>query len=362
MKFKLSIFIAINLFLSLTAASAVTILPGLTLLIWGTIELKSEAWSQFQATSAPRVLSATDQVRPAPDKSATILCADLSSKNVPTGGPYQIKSLCPTTSEQPLTGGDGSYVPPRGGNNSLIPYIISPRKTQILTPRPLIRWNAVPGARRYTVQLLDSTGTIWTKEVQGTEVRYPGNPALQTGVSYALIVKGDTGTSSSDEGIPGLAFRLLDADAAKRLETAVQGLQQPDLPDEAKVFAEVYLYQSNQLFAEAIERLEPTTNSVQANASSHRLQGDLYLQVRLNQLAKDAYLRAITLAQREGDLETLAAAQVSLGGVYLVFRDREAAVKEWLTARQVYVQLEGRDSERVRAIEAQISALALQAD
>jgi hypothetical protein len=362
MKFKLSIFIAINLFLSLTAASAVTIFPGLTLLIWGTIELKSEAWSQFQAASAPRVLSATDQVRPAPDKSATILCADLSSKNVSTGGPYQIKSLCPTTSEQPLTGGDGRYVPPRGGNDSLIPYIISPRKTQILTPRPLIRWNAVPGARSYTVHLLDSTGTIWTKEVQGTEVRYPGSPALQTGVSYALIVKGDPGSSSSDEGIPGLAFRLLDADAAKRLEAAVQGLQQPDLPDEAKVFAEVYLYQSNQLFAEAIEHLETTASSNQANAAIHRLRGDLYLQVRLNQLAKDAYLRAIALAPREGDLETLAEAQAALGGVYLVFRDREAAVAAWQAAKRGYIQLEGTNSERARAIETQISDLTLQAN
>lgn len=357
MKLRLSILIAVGVVMPIAATSAVAIIPGLNLLIWGTIELRREAWPQFRVTSAPQRLDATDQVRPAPNKSATILCSDLSSRDVSTGGPYRLDSLCPQSGVQVLPGSEGGFLPTRGGSDPLIPYIISPRKTKILTDRPLIRWNPVPDATRYTVQLLDPSGSVWEAEVSEAEVRYPGNPVLQPGISYAVVVTADTGVSSGNEGIPGLAFRLLDADAVQRVESSTEEVLQRNLPDGAKVFTLAYAYQNSELFAEAIERLEGIENRDDATAASHRLLGDLYIQVRLNLLAKDAYLKAVELAQREEDLKTQAEAQAALGEMYLILQDRDTAIQFLREAASTYRSLEGENSERVQQLEERIAAL-----
>jgi hypothetical protein len=62
--------------------------------------------------------------------------------------------------------------------NPLIPYIISPRCTLVLNPLPMLRWNGVPGASRYTVSLIGDEDVLWETDVSETEVVYSGEPAL----------------------------------------------------------------------------------------------------------------------------------------------------------------------------------------
>jgi tetratricopeptide (TPR) repeat protein len=90
---------------------------------------------------------------------------------------------------------------------------------------------------------------------------------------------------------------------------------------------------------------------------TYSLLGELYRQVKLNLYAKDAYLKAADLAQEEGDLEAQAEAQAALGDIYVVLKDRTAAVEAFSKAKIAYVALEGNEAAQVRKITEQIAKL-----
>jgi hypothetical protein len=168
----------------------------------------------------------------------------------------------------------------------------------------MLRWNAVPGASRYTVSLIvDEEDVLWETQVEGTEVVYSGESPLESGVDYLLMVEADTGASSLDDDSPDLGFSLLDENEATVVREAIEQLVKLDLADETKSFALANLYMLHDLKAEASATLEALEKQRSQTAAIYRTLGDLYLQVGLNPLASSRYLRATQLAAEAGDVE-----------------------------------------------------------
>ena len=214
------------------AASPVLAVPPM--LVAGQVERRRPSWKSFQLTKPVVFLDSEDWLRVRGKKQATLFCSDFSRRTVPAGRTLRVHNICPEVARSRGRRGSSTFGSARGGSDPLIPYIISPRKTAILTDKPVFSWNAVPGARRYRVRLRGPDGILWQQDVVGTSVVYPRTPALQPGIAYAPIVEADTGTTSLDEGIAGLGFQRLEADKIEKIQTEVQQIVTQDLPDEAK--------------------------------------------------------------------------------------------------------------------------------
>jgi hypothetical protein len=167
----------------------------------------------------------------------------------------------------------------------------------------MLRWNAVRSASRYAVSLIADEEVLWQTQVEGTEVVYSGESPLEPGVDYLLMVEADTGTSSLEEESPDLGFSLLDENEATVVREAVEQLVKLDLADETKSFALANLYRVHDLNAEAIATLEALVKRGSQIAAIYRTLGDLYLEVGLNSLAENYYMRASQLAAEAGEVE-----------------------------------------------------------
>lgn len=339
------------------AVPANGLLPTVFLLIVGKVELRRSGWPKFQLISAPRMLAANDWVRSSQD-SGRILCSDIRLRPIPKEGAL-VQSVCPQSAPPKIKYRSSQVGPTRGGTNPLLPFLISPRRTAILEEKPLFRWNAVPNATWYTVHLRGPTGVIWQAETHQTEIRYPDQPPLQPGIGYALIIQSSTGTSSTDEGIPGLGFRLLDRTQAQTIQAMTTEIAQQEMNEEAKAIALAHLYNGEELTSNAIQTLEVALAKGKRTPAIYQLLGDLYLQVRLNQLARDQYLQALNLVSKSSDPDVLANLQIKLSGVYLQLKQRQAAMVALKAARMNYMLLEGKQGERVKTIDKQLAELGL---
>ena len=300
--------------------------------IKGEVQLKRSEWNGYQRANVGDLLNPPDQLQLGAGASATIMCSNLSIWVLEGSSEAQVSDGCPTgilTQSRPNSIRDRTRAP-----NETIPYIISPRNTALLTNRPILLWNAVPGATRYRVRIQDAGLTLdWQTETSNTAIEYPGEPPLQSDSYYFLIVETDKGDSSEEEQGTNLGFTLLDQEKAESLQTEVAKLKKQQLAQEAEVLALAYLYQSYDLKAEAIELLEALLEQGSQTAAVYQLLGDLYLQVGLSQQAKSPYLKALEIGKQTKDIEGQAEAQVGLGKVaYGLGEDSEA--REWLTQAQ----------------------------
>ncbi|MGJ3250911.1 MAG: tetratricopeptide repeat protein [Elainellaceae cyanobacterium] len=358
MRLRIAIFIALGLTASVSASSAVAIIPRFNFLIAGRIELKRSNWSGFRSIGAPNRLNPDDEVRLQQGNSATILCSDLSRKDVPASGTYQLGRICPQAGLRILPGGSGGdYLPTRGGDDPLIPFVISPRKTQVLSDTPLIQWNSVPNATEYTVRVLSPDGVIWEDSISETQIRYPGIPALERGIRYAIEVRANTGTASTDEGIPGLAFSLVDEGIVQETTSEIASIAEQSLSVETEAYILAQVYRNKDLFTEAIATIEALNQESIQSSASYRLLGDIYLQVRLNLHAKDAYLKALEVAEDNLNIEEQAESLFALGNIYMVLNNIQEAIKCLEEAQNLYFVLEGNDSKTGQEIADQLAEL-----
>jgi len=306
--------------------------PGLNLIIAadGEVLLKRDSWTEFHPTSFGAMLYRGDQLQPAADANVVVLCENLTTWTVPSGSPSGLNNGCPQVPEPALVSPGGLIANTRGGTDPLIPYLISPRATKLLDPMPTLRWNAVPGASTYTLRI---SGIDWQEQTDATEFKYPGNPALQPGTDYLLIIEADNGKSSKDEGLPGLGFSLLPEPEADRVRADATRIDELNLSEAARGFALAQLYFGHHLYAEAIELLEESAVTNDQVTNVYRALGELYQQVGLLMQAELRYLHAVESAEAVGDVESATAAKASLGEVYLALGNKNEA-RDWLTQAQ----------------------------
>jgi len=330
--------------------------PGLNLLVaqQGEVLLKRAAWSDYHPTGFGTVLERGDLLKLSGEGAqAKVLCDNLTLWPVPGGAPAGLNSGCPQPPEPALTRG-GAKVGATRGVDPLVPYIISPRASKLLDNAPTLRWNDTGGGP-YTVQVRGGDLSWGQEEVAQTELAYPGEPALEPGVFYLLVVQDGQGRSSQDEGLKGLGFSLLEEAEAGRVRADAERITGLGLSSEAEALALARLYAGHGLIAEAVEILEGLVEEGSQQAAIHQALADLYGEIGLTLLAEPRYLEAVELAEAEGNVEGLAAAQACLGEIYAGLNNAEEAVR-WLSQAQANYERLG-DAQRASEIAERLGEL-----
>ncbi|HEY9602007.1 MAG TPA: hypothetical protein V6C85_10380 [Allocoleopsis sp.] len=179
-------------------------LVGSIIEVQGEVRLKRKEWLDYRKASIGAKLYPGDLLQPAPQARVIVQCADGKTIwSVPAGMISGATNGCPPQAV-PLSRTRGDIAPLRNAINPLIPYIISPRRTKLLNALPMLRWNAVLGASRYTVSLIADEDVLWETQAEETEVVYSGESPLESGVDYLLMVRANTGASSLGEESPDL--------------------------------------------------------------------------------------------------------------------------------------------------------------
>ncbi|MDY6784578.1 MAG: tetratricopeptide repeat protein [Cyanobacteriota bacterium] len=236
-----------------------------------------------------------------------------------------------------------------------IPYLISPRSTNILDGNPLLRWYPVEGATSYRVRVKRGNGElIWeVAEVRETEVRYGGEIPLEPGVYDVIVNVNDTGASSAEEELKGWKFRVLgDPDREEIQSLATQ--QTRGLTGEAKVLALAEFYASKELYADAIALLESRIAEGSATARVYHQLGDRYRDIRFPPLAAEYYLEAIAQMPTDAIAET-AELQGKLGTVYRLLQEPDKAINQLQQAQANYQTLG--NSRRAGELQVQIEQI-----
>lgn len=255
--------------------------------IKGEVQLMRHDETEYRPTNIGTDLYRGDLVQPAPGAVVIIYCAaDNITERLPNGVPSGVANLCtpviPLADDRRIYRGELSPLDPE------IPYLISPRATLLLDDRPLLRWNAVPGARSYQVKIIGPE-VSWETQVQTNYLKYPGDQPLQLGATYQIIVYSDNEASSLDEDSQGLEFTLLDRATGTQVRQEIKQLQLQQLTATAEALALAHLYSKHGLFAEAIATLETLIENGTQTAAIDRILGELYKQVGLIPLGDRQY-------------------------------------------------------------------------
>lgn len=244
---------------------------------------------------------------------------------------------------------------PRGPLDSLIPYIISPRRTLLLNDRPKLRWNKVPGVNTYNVSLVKGDRTIWETKVNVNEVVYPGTPQLEPGVEYLLVVKAENGRTSEEEKLGDRSFQMLPTTETQFVKGAIEQIDDRKIADKTKALQRAYFYIGSDLKSEAIETLEALVATGTQEVLVYRKLGDLYWQEGVTLLAENHYLKAHELASAAKDIGEQAQLEEALGEMYGAIGEKQEALR-WLTQAINSHKALG-NTQRVKELETQIAKL-----
>jgi hypothetical protein len=230
----------------------------------------------------------------------------------------------------------GRTVAPRGPLDPLVPYVISPRQTLLLSDRPVFRWNAVPGSDRYTVQLRNGETVVWTQQISTHELAYPASEeGLKPGIDYTLVIQSSNGHSSQEDTVAS-SFQVLaepEVEQIRQAETLFANQSNSD----ATALIKARFYQGAGLDAEAIATLEKHLQQGSQSPKLYRQLGELYVQSGLNLIAEN-YLRQASDFTAISPHEQ-AQIQMALGMLYQAIGEYSEA-KRWLTkAQQTYQQI-----------------------
>jgi len=321
----------------------------------GRVLLKREGWSNFRTVAAGTPLNHRDQLQAIGGETAKIICQGKSTHRVPSAQIYPVSYFCGIPNSRAYR--DRIFKPSNrtGGDDPTIPYLITPHRGEILDGQPTIRWNPVVGVSRYTVRVTGS-GVYWETQVSGTEVVYPGEPGLQPGEEYLVVVEADGMSSQLDKG-GEYRFRLVYPDVAQRVQDKIDAIAQLELSPEDQALAMADVYFNEDLHSSAIAILESLVKSGSETVAVYQLLGDLYGHEGLNLLAQERYEQAIEFAIASEDMEGQAAAQVGLAEVMNMLGEPEQAIRLFNQAKAGYEALG--DSQRVEELQMRTQELAV---
>ncbi|GCA73564.1 hypothetical protein MiTe_00380 [Microcystis aeruginosa NIES-2520] len=304
----------------------------------GKVTVKKPQWKKTLPASVGLTLSFDDKLEVAANASVKVYCSNQQTWTVKTGK-YIVSSGCPRgNSVISLPNSNNTTLRPPGNTEKVLaklPYLITPRETNIITNRPRMRWNAVPGATNYTIKI---DGVNWETQTNKTEIVYPGEPPLEAATLYRVTIKANNGASyPSDQKKVG--FIILDEQTKKTVLDALKTVQQQQLSPEEAGLVLAHLYRGYGLYGDAVEVLEGLVKQNSQVATVYQLLGDTYLKIGLPQLAKKPYDKALKLATNTQNLSVQAEIQAGLGIAYRLLGNKNEAI-QWLTkAKGTYNQL-----------------------
>jgi hypothetical protein len=312
----------------------------------GKVSVEKKQWKKSQPALIGLTLNSDDKLDLPANASVEVFCSN-GQTWIFKSGKHTVSSGCPSgNSVIRLPNSNNDTLRPVGTTEealSRLPYLITPRQTYILTNRPRLRWNTVPGVTKYTVKI---DGVNWEMKTSDSEIVYPGEFPLEEGRRYRITVEaGDSSSSLSDRVV---GFNLLDKQTKKLILDAVQSVQRQSSSSEAKELVLAYLYRGYGLYSDAIERLEGLVSQGSQKVLAYQLLGDSYLEIGLPQLAKKPYEQALELSTMD-NLSTQARIQEGLGKTYRLLGNEGAAVL-WLKKAKAGYELLG-DTLQVQELE-----------
>jgi len=284
----------------------------LAVLVEGNVSVKEKGWSNFAPVVFGTALQLGDLLRLEDTAHAKIICSDLTLHDLQPG---LVGIPCAGTRDL-LRSSEGSLINAtrNWSYDGSYPLVLSPRKTKLLSRNPILRWNAVPGAKSYRI-IVRSPKSSWSDVVTTTQTIYPDSaPELQPGTDYKLIVETKDQSSSSEPGL-GLGFSLLDRNEAKAVTEQEARINKLGLETGTTAFLIAHLYASHEMNAEAIDRLEALAKDFKA-AAVERLLADLYMRVGLPRQAETCYLKSVNLSKDEKDEVGEMKAHLALARIY----------------------------------------------
>jgi hypothetical protein len=319
--------------------------------IQGSISVKRVGWTEYAPATFGTSLAGSELLRVQTGSTARIVCADFTLGIARSG----VNHVPCSSGRHWLSDGDPSITPPRTTGSINFPLLLSPRKTKIATPYPVIRWTPMTAAEFYsvTVRGLDHD---WTTRVLSptTSLVYPDDaPELLAGHTYRVIVVGG-GHSSEEEGTPDLGFTLLDAAELQELRSMKSKIRQLDLDANTIQFLEAHVYASQGAYADAMETLRFPATSLQAGAV-HRYLGYIKLKVGLTASAAEDFTKALRVSTEANDIEGKALALRALGRIHSALGNKDEAISNLREASVLYKSLG--DSEIVDSIEEELADL-----
>jgi hypothetical protein len=286
---------------------------NLAVSIQGQLSVKRKGWTSYAPVVFGTSLRSGDLLRLDDSSRAKVVCSDLTLHDISFG----IVGV-PCEGAQPLLQrADGSLINATRSLPGAGPYplVLSPRKTKLLSPRPILRWTAVEGASTYLVTVRGRDLYWYSRVHSATELKYPDSaPPLEAGVDYILIVETSDQSSSAEPGL-GLGFSILNAKERKTVQDEEKQIESLGLPAGPTQFLIAHLYASHDLNAEAIKRLEGISDTFKVPAVA-RLLGDLYLNIGLLRQAETSYLSSLNLSIDANDEEGQMLDHLALARIY----------------------------------------------
>jgi hypothetical protein len=318
-------------------------MPNLLISVEGDVYLRRVDWIGDLPARFGTKVNSGDQIKVATGAKASLFCGDTTlwpdNPKVLSEG-YEGGIPCPLS--QTLE--SGPLAPVKIEDYTLVPYILSPRATKILTTTPKLRWHPISGVTTYTVMIRGAGEILWQTEVTTAETQYPKDgPALVPGVPYKLVVEADNGNSSELEKKPDLGFFLLSSKEVSAVQTLRARIEAMGSDAKTTQFLIAILYSSLGLRADAIEVCEQLVSS-SVEPAVHRLMADLYLQVQLCFEARKSYQQAIEISAQVEDLEGEAASHYGLGLACWCVGDNDCAVQYLQSALVKFEEIGAKDT------------------
>ena len=260
----------------------------------GKVVVNNKNWKKTQTAFVGLSLNSDDTLDIPAKASVKIYCSDLSIWIVKPGK-YKVSQGCPSGKTViRLPNSNNDTLRPVGKTEAALaklPYVITPRETDIISDRPHIRWNVVQGTTYYTVKIDDIN---WEKKTDKTEIIYDGDRPLQPETRYWVTVTTDQGLSSQQETEVG--FNVSDEQTKKTVLEAVEKIKKQPLSPTEKGLILAYLYRGYKLYDNATNVLEELVNQGSSEVTVYQLLGDTYLEIGLPQLARNTYQKGLELA------------------------------------------------------------------
>lgn len=322
----------------------------------GQVQLKRNGWTNFRRALPGTALYGDDLLRIRPGTVVVLACPDRRVTNNLPAGDSSVSRACPDAPRRvkPTFGVSETWT----AGDAALPYVIAPWSGQVLTPRPLLRWNAVTGAHLYTITLKKRDGEawaeVWTIQSSQTTLCYPASqPALELGDEYALQVVANNGAVSWSDGQPEQVFSLISGREQADAEAAIAAVNAMEAPPELKTLILVdEVYPSYKLFAQGINDLLALVESGTETAQVYRLLGDYFIRSGLELPTEQSYLKAIELAAEVENLEERVRAQWGLGTLYNRVGRSEEAEATLMQAQQGAIALG--DADLLASIEVEL--------
>lgn len=227
------------------------------------------------------------------------------------------------------------------GSSQDVQLLLTPRKTQLLTRYPLIRWRNISGVEVTHIEV-QGPGVRWSAEVQGmTQIRYPTDAdPLQPGKGYTIVLKTtDPPASVNVESLHDKGFVIVSEQVVNDVKREEEFIRNGE-PESSTSFQLpiAKLYYDKELYAEEIELLERISPAEQ-EVQGYLLLGDAYFEIELYDIAISHYQQALDMAVAAGNVDDQAQTHHNLGQAYRSMGDETQATTHFDQAIALYQQL-----------------------